>query len=212
MSDRYSSAPWVVSQIDQRLGNDQTQALCVAASAFDIDRQELEKARDTRSLSTLYSLLKTKIGSHGQALSVIIWMLERTGYSDLTDLSGCSEYEPIDNDQLARKFRSVDFLLTVISVFRAIPEEQYRRLRAVVAGTYLDGLSHDRIENRASLVQRMYDKGLIREDDCEMLYQLLERHGLNRYCGMLNEYFDKHSASPQGNSQGRNCSGIATVW
>ena len=198
------SAPWAISRLEPRLGSIHIQVLCVAASALEIDRQQLEKARDTRSLSSLYSLLKAKLGTHGRALALIVWMLQKTGYNDLADLTGSSDYERIDSDELARDFRPVDFLLTVISIFRGISEEQYERLRDVVAEAHLDGISHDRIESRTSLVQLMYDKELIGEENCDLLYRLLKHHGLDRFCGMLDGYFGRRLTSPLRNSQGKN--------
>ena len=205
-SDRHTPAHSVISRLGPRLGDEQIQALCFAASGLGISQGGLEKARDNKSLSELYGLLKANLGSHAKALAVVKWMLERTGYRDLTELTRCSDYVHTDSDQLAREFRSVDFILAVIAVLQAIPDEQYKRFRALVAGTYLDGRNTDRIENRATLGQLMYDKPLICEDDCLLLYQLLANLGLDRLHGTLDEYFARHSTSPQVASQGRNCS------
>lgn len=198
MSDHHSSLPWDVSRLEPRLGDEEIQSLCVSASAFDIDRQELEKAQREKSVCLLYSLLKRKLGNDSRALSVIVWMLERIDYNDIAELRRHAECECADHDQMAKEFRQVDFLLTVITVFRLIPEEEYGKIRNLVAENYLDGLSPDRVPNRANLVQRMYDKSLIHDGEVNLLYKLLEHHQLNHLCGLLKDY----CTCPQQNNQG----------
>ena len=182
-----------VSRLDRRLSHEQIRTLSLVSGGLGIGRQDLEAANS--SLMPLFGLLQRNAGSDVRAFALLVWMLERIGCSHVRELKQHPRYEPLEGAE--REFVGVDFLLTVHSVFADIPEEEYANLLHLVTKEHLDGLSPDKVPTRTDLIQRMLDKELIREDEIDLLYRLLNHYQLNRLARILNEYCSRHDLEPR---------------
>ena len=145
------------------------------------------------ALNDLFGCVKEKIPDKKEALTFLCQVLEILGWRDLKDLKPCI-LSPANYDTRTR-YKGVDIRLTVLQFVHNLKECDFEILRACVCSHC--GVSVDRIENRAILVEVIFDEVIKQGKDVHVTLIYHIARCFNREQFIL-EYCKRHSISLPG--------------
>ena len=145
------------------------------------------------ALNDLFGCVKEKIPDKKEALTFLCQVLEILGWSDLNDLKPYILSPAIYDTRTRHK--GVDIRLTVLQFVHSLIECDFEILRACVCSHC--GVAVDRIENRAILVEVIFDEVIKQDKDVHVTLIYHIARCFNREQFIL-EYCKRHSISLPG--------------
>ena len=162
----------------------------VVISGLDITKT---RTSQKSALNDLFGCVKEKITDKKEALTFLYQVLEILGWSDLNDLEPYI-LSPANYDTRTR-YKGVDIRLTVLEFINSLEECDFEILRACVCSHC--GVAVDRIENRAILVEVIFDEVIKKDKDVHvtLIYHIARCFNREQY---IMEYCERQNISLPG--------------
>ena len=177
-------------KLSRRIDSFYIHQLKVVLSGLDITKT---RTSQKSALNDLFGCVKEKIPDRKEALTFLCQVLEILGWSDLNDLKPYI-LSPANYDTRTRH-KWVDIILTVLQIVYSLKECDFEILRACVC--LCCGVAVDRIENRAMLVEVIFDEVIKQDKDVHVTLIYRIACCFNREQCIV-EYCKRHNISLPG--------------